>query len=173
MVPAVHHAYTAAPMEDTHTTLSPRGSLLKRAKSVVSRQAKTTQLSMLRRTGTLRTRAELNQNAVDWVNAQEAYLFQQSFWSAREGLKKARQLEQREKDAQLRGNVLIRLVKLHGHAGFTCVVVSVPDRFLVRGDMAPYKYANESRTETILELKTYDPFHMDIVRVLAQRYSLK
>ncbi|RKP36360.1 hypothetical protein BJ085DRAFT_29924 [Dimargaris cristalligena] len=174
-------------------------SLLTRAKSVVSRQAKTSQI-LLRRAGTMRnpvtsqanerySRADddtssftaavpfnqalsnkASQAALDWVEVQETYLRKQPFWSTKEGLRKGRLLEHRDHDAELRGNVLVRLVRLCEPPTTVAVVVHSPDPQLIPGNTQPYQLGRATRTEVWLELKPHDEFHRDIMRAIAQRY---
>ncbi|RKP36359.1 hypothetical protein BJ085DRAFT_37161 [Dimargaris cristalligena] len=146
---------------------------LRRAKTMVVQGAKSSQIRLMNRMGRYRTPQQLHAAAQDWVDTHEQHLFESAYWSYEEGLRKGRQLEQRDKDAQLRDTILVRLVRLQAESPrLRCVIVSAPSFVHAQGDMDPYCFGADIRVESLLELRVDDPFYHAIMAILSQRYDV-
>ncbi|KAJ1910780.1 hypothetical protein IWQ60_010476 [Tieghemiomyces parasiticus] len=145
---------------------------LSRARSLVVTGAKSSQIRIMNRMGRYRSPQQMINAAREWVDMHESYLYHTSYWTYDEGFRKGRQLESRDQDAQLRGNVFVRLVRLQRSPRVRCVVVTAPDYVYATGDMNPYCYGDEIRVETWLEMRPDDSFYHAVMAVLTERYNV-
>ncbi|KAJ1967150.1 hypothetical protein H4R35_006796 [Dimargaris xerosporica] len=146
---------------------------LARAKSLMAHGAKDTQFRLLNRIGRYRTPQQLYDAAQSWVEMHQMYLYQTPFWTQEESTRRARSLLQRDKDAQLRGTILVRLVRLRLTPELKVVKVTVPEFYHTQADIQPYKYGNEVRVEVWLELKPEDQFYQAAMAVMSQKFGVQ
>ncbi|KAJ1656392.1 hypothetical protein IWQ61_004036 [Dispira simplex] len=146
--------------------------MLQRARSLVTREAKNSQIRLKSRFGRYRTAQQLYQAATELVNTHELYLREAKIWGFRECRRQGKLLEVRDRDTQMRGHYLVRLIRLARSSRLRAVLVTLPEFSRAPGDKDPFRYGLEPRVEVNFDLDPHEELDQAVMAVLHERYYL-